>query len=331
MILSEARELLFDVVVPTIDSQANVDKFDRCLNLVQERYINSGKFLGMMKEIVVVSVNGYFTLPPRFVSALAVKNGGCGCPVQLLNRWYAYAYRYGAGVAMRDSSVWASYGYATAIDAGDGFVTFKDSPYEVYYLRFTCGSVDDAGMQILIKGRDENGNTIFTQQDPTSYEGMTVTMDSAIATTTQKFSGRLEFLSKLRSKGYLYLDAVDVASGAVARIGYYAPSETAPCYHRYVNGCATSDDSWVAAICKIRYTPAVADSDEVIPGNAGALRAGLAAIKCETEGDTVRRDQFLADGLRMLSDEARENRGGVRFALRVDPAAFQFANLYQGR
>ena len=73
MILSEARELLFDVVVPTIDSQANVDKFDRCLNLVQERYINSGKFLGMMKEIVVVSVNGYFTLPPRFVSALAVK------------------------------------------------------------------------------------------------------------------------------------------------------------------------------------------------------------------------------------------------------------------
>ena len=140
-----------------------------------------------------------------------------------------------------------------------------------------------------------------------------------------------EFLSKLRSKGYLYLDAVDVASGAVARIGYYAPSETAPCYHRYVNGCATSDDSWVAAICKIRYTPAVADSDEVIPGNAGALRAGLAAIKCENEGDTVRRDQFLADGLRMLSDEARENRGGVRFALRVDPAAFQFANLYQGR
>jgi hypothetical protein len=119
-------------------------------------------------------------------------------------------------------------------------------------------------------------------------------------------------------------------SGAVTRIGYFAPSETAPCYHRYMNGW-TKEDSWVMAIAKIRYTPAVVDSDEVIPSNAGALRAGLAALKCEQEGDTVRRDQFLADGLRMLSDEARENRGGVRFALRIDPQAFQFANLYPGR
>ena len=328
MILSEARELLFDVVVPTIDNQNNVDKFNRYLNLVQERFINSGKWLGMMKEIAVVSTGGYFTLPPRFVSALAVKDGGCGCPIQLASRWYAY--RYGVGVAMRDSSLWPIYGYSGAIDVGDGFATFKDSPYAVYYLRFTCGSAADVGMQVLVKGYDENKLPIFTQVDPISYEGMTVTMTTAIVTTTQKFSGRIEFLQKLRTKGYLYLDAVDVVSGATTRIGYYAPSEVTPCYHRYANGC-TMEDSWVAAICKIRYTPAVADSDEVIPGNAGALRAGLAALKCESEGDTVRRDQFLADGLRMLSDEARENRGGVRFALRIDPQAFQFANLYQGR
>jgi hypothetical protein len=133
----------------------------------------------------------------------------------------------------------------------------------------------------------------------------------------------------LRSKDYLYLDAIDVVSGAATRIGYYAPSETTPSYHRYANGC-TTEDSWVVAICKVRYTPAVADSDEVVPSNAGALRAGLAALKCEEKGDTVRRDQFIADGLRMLSDEARENRGGVRFALRIDPGAFQFGNLYQG-
>ena len=328
MILSEARELLFDVVVPSLDSQANVDKFSRYLNLVQERFINSGKWLGMMKEIAVVSSGGYFTLPPRFVSALAVKDGGCGCPIQLSNRWYAY--RYGTGVATRDSSLWPIYGYSGAIDIGDGFTTFKDSPYSVYRLRFTCASAADVGSQILIKGRDENGDAIFTQEDPISYEGMTVTMVSAIENPAQKFSGRIEFLQKLRSKGYLYLDAVDAASGAATRIGYYSPSETAPCYHRYANGC-TAADSWVAAICKIRYIPAVADSDEVIPGNAGALRAGLAALKCDAEGDTVRRDQFLADGLKILSDEARENRGGVRYSLRIDPAAFQFANLYQGR
>lgn len=326
MILSEARDLLFDVVVPTIDNQVNVDKFNRYINLVSERFINSGKWLGMMKEIAVASSGGYFTLPPRFVAALAVKDGMTGCPVQLASRWYAYRY----GMALQDSSLWATYGYSGAIDMGDGFVTFKDSPYATYYLRFTRASVDDAGMQVLLKGRDENGDAIFTNVDPASYEGMTVTLTASVTTTTQKFSGRLEFLQKLRSKGYLYLDAVDVSTGGVTRIGYFAPNETVPNYHRYAVGCA-SEDSWVSAICKVRYMPAVADSDEVIPSNVGALRAGLAAIKCENEGDTVRRDQFIADGLRMLGDESRENRGGVRLALRIDAQAFQFAHLWQGR
>lgn len=329
MILSEARELLFDVVVPTIDNQANVDKFNRFLNLVQERYINSGKWLGMMKEIVITSSGGYFTLPPRFVAALAVKEGTCGCPLQLSSRWYAY--RYGIGVAIKDSSVWPIYGYAGAIDVGDGFVTFKDSPYSTYRLKIVRENAADDGTQMLFKGNDANGNPIFTLPagESNSYEGVTFTLTGAETTPSTVFSGPLQMVRKLRTVGYIYLDAVDTATSKVTRIGYYSPSETAPSYHRYANG-STAEDSWVAAICKIRYSPAVADSDEVVPGNAGALRAGLAALKCESEGDTVRRDQFLADGLRMLGDEARENRGGVRFALRIDPQAYQFASLWQG-
>jgi hypothetical protein len=87
----------------------------------------------------------------------------------------------------------------------------------------------------------------------------------------------------------------------------------------------------VAALCKLRYTPAVADSDEIIPSNYGALRAGLAALKCEKEGDAARRDLYFNDGLRMLSDEARENRGGARLCLKIDPRAFQFYRLWPGR
>ena len=84
MILSEARELLFDVVVPTIDSQVNVDKFDRCLNLVQERFINSGKWLGMMKEIVVSSSSGYFTLPRDSLPPLRLRMAGADVPFSSL-------------------------------------------------------------------------------------------------------------------------------------------------------------------------------------------------------------------------------------------------------
>ena len=326
MILSEARDLLFDVVVPSLDSEENVDRFDRMLNLVSERFINSGKWLGMIKEMSISSSAGYFTLPPRFVAALAVKNGSCGCPMQLANRWYAYHY---GSVYTADPSLWPQFGYVGAVDMGDGYAVFKDSPYETYYLRFTRAATEDNGVQVLVKGNDDLGVPIFTSVDPASYEGMMVTLSAGAVTTTQKFSGRIEYLQKPRTRGYIYLDAVDTVSGAVTRIGYYAPSEVVPCYHRYANGCS-EDDSWVMAMCKIRYMPAVVDSDEIIPSNIGALRAGLAALKCEKEGDVVRRDQFLADGLRILGDEARENRGGARFALKIDPAAYQFGRLYQG-
>ena len=329
MILSEVRDLLFDVVVPNVDNQVNVDRFNRYLNLVQERYINSGKWTGMMKEISVVASGGYFTLPPRFVAALAIKNLDSANPIQLNNRWYAYY--YGRSVMNLDASVWSSYGYATAIDMGDGFTTFKDAPYAAYYLRFTYANAADAGMQVLVKGNDDTGAPIFTQLDPAAYEGLTITLATPITTTTQKFSGRIQFLQKLRSKGYLYLDAVDAATGAVTRIGYYAPSETTPSYHRYLSGCSTQADWNVLAICKIRYTPAVADSDEVVPSNAGALRCGLGRDQVRGTGrygttGPVSGGRFA----NALGRGAREPWRSAIFASHRS-GAFQFASLYQGR
>lgn len=339
MILSEARELLFDVVVPTIDSQESVDKFNRYLNLVQERYINSGKWAGMIREALIAAENGVFTLPPRFIAALAAKsicvNGSSRgvYPLQIINRWFSY--RYPASYLL-DQGNWITYGYAGAQDMGDGFVTFKESPYANYLLRITRASANDHDTKILLKGNDPSGNAIFTEEAVglTSFEGMIVELTDSVTTPSQVFSGPLQFFQKLRTAGYIYLDAVNSTSlGAVTRIGYYAPSETAPSYHRYWIGCTNGSDKqqYVSALCKLRYTPAVADSDEVVPSNAGALRAGLAAMKCEAEGDLVRSQQFLDSGLKILSDEARESRGGARFGLKIDPTAFQFYRLWQGR
>lgn len=329
MILAEARELLYDVVVPTIDNQENIDRFNRYLNLVQERFINSGKWTGMIREALITADSGVFTLPPRFMAALAAR--AC-VPLQIVNRWFSYRY---PPSYLSDQGNWITYGYAGAVDMGDGFVTFKDSPYAQYFLRITRASATDQGTKILLKGNDGFGNAIFTE-DPaglTSFEGMAIALDLGITTTPQVFSGPLQYFGKLRTSGYIYLDAVDIASGAVTRIGYYSPSETSPSYHRYAIGATNgnSTPSYVAALCKLRYTPAVADTDEIVPSNAGALRAGLAAMKCEAEGDLGRSEQFLNSGLKILGDEARENRGGARFSLKIDPQCFQFYRLYQGR
>jgi hypothetical protein len=337
MILSEARELLYDVVVPTIDSQENIDRFNRYLNLVQERFLNSGKWTGMFREVVIVSDSGFFTLPARFVSCLAAKSI-CGCPLGISNRWYAYRYpsiQFLADFGTNVSTNWSLYGYNNVNDMGDGFVSFRDSPYSSYTLRITRENAGDDGTKVLFKGYDEDGKSIFTPQvsGSTSYEGVTYELTGAQTNTTTVFTGPLMALRKLRTIGYIYLDAVNKADvSQVTRIGYYSPSEIAPSYHRYWIGCRSDEEPYsAAAICKLRFTPAVADSDEVVPSNANALRAGLAALKCDAEGDMTRRDAYFADGIKLLSDEARENRGGAKFSLRIDPAAFQFGRLWQGR
>jgi hypothetical protein len=217
-----------------------------------------------------------------------------------------------------DSANWATYGYGICQDVGDGYVTFRDSPYPTYKLQLTRANVDDTGMQVLLKGNDAAGDPIFTPNSTgdTSYEGMTVTLDNATVTTTQIFSGRLGFFQKLRTRGYVYLDAVDVATADITRIGYYSPSETSPSYHRYFVGCVDSENPVIAAaLCKLRYTPAVADSDEIIPSNYGALRAGLAALKCEKEGDAQRRDLYFNDGLKIAT--GAESRG-TRMCLKIE-------------
>jgi hypothetical protein len=329
MILSEARELLYDVVVPSLDNQENIDRFNRYLNLVQERYLNSGKWTGMLREAMIISCDGYFTLPPRFVSCLAAKSV-CGAPLNIANRWFAY--RYPSLQFFTDYGNWSGFGYNGVNDMGDGYVSFRDSPYPFYHLRITRENADDNGTKILFKGLDEDGKSIFTPQvsGSTSYEGVTYELSGAETLTATIFSGPLTGLRKLRTIGYIYVDAVNRDDPSqVTRIGYYTPSELSPSYHRYWIGCVSDDKPYsAAAICKLRFTPAVSDSDEVVPSNANALRAGLAALKCDTEGDVTRRDAYFADGLKLLSDEARENRGGARFDLRIDPAAFQFGRLH---
>jgi hypothetical protein len=182
----------------------------------------------MIREAAITSDQGYFTLPPRFVSVLAAK--GCFGPMEITNRWFAYRY---PSQYVIDSANWATYGYGMCQDVGDGYVTFRDSPYPTYKLQLTRANVDDAGMQVLLKGNDASGAPIFTRilrvSLPTGND-----RDPRQCRSPDSDLFRAPWLfQKLRTRGYVYLDAVDAVSAEITRIGYYSPSETSPSYHRY--------------------------------------------------------------------------------------------------
>lgn len=337
--LRQARDNLYKAVVPNITTQENRDKFDQYLNWAQERLINSGLWNGMTVETLVAAdeFRGYFTLPPRFVSALAMKYQNCNSlgryvPVQIQSRWFSYQ---NGGPWLWNYALWGSYGWYDCVafsrDLGDGYVTYKDSPYDEYQLRFTLESAQDNGIDVIIKGFNEVGEMIFTPSSSSAYEGMTETLTYQTTTTSQVFTKEIYSLEFPVRQGYVYLDAVEVGSGEVTRIGHYMPSEVMPCYRRYATGCLGDSVEYVGVIGKLRYLPAMADSDEIWPANLGALRNMLAGLKYEEQNDMGRYTECFQEALRLLNNEAKESRGGAQLYLNINNVAgAQSWPLWQG-
>lgn len=340
--LKQVRDQLYTAVVPNLSSQANIDKFNLTLNLACQRIINDGSWLGCYEHVAFLVPEGdhHVTLPPEYASIEAMAyeregDNGCVCrvPVQIRNEWNVLL---SGGPFLWDWNVWGSYGFQAynsySNDRGDGFVTFRDVPYEEYTLRFELESAEDAGQVILVKGYDEDENKIFSPGSSSAFEGIEFTLTYPNTTPSQHFTKQLYFLYKEAFEGYLKLYAVEVGTGEEYLVGNYQPNDTNPSYKRYgVSNCSCTEEFTVRTICKRKFVPVFHDQDTVFPSNLGALRTALTAIVYESQNDPGRRDTEMAEAVEQLNNELRSFRGGAAMRLRIDPSAFNFLGLYQGR
>ena len=320
--LGEARQQLYTAIVPSLDNQASVDRFNSYLNLAQERLINSGKWNGTIFPVRFVSPDGMITLPRRYISALAakwVKDEASG-PISIRNGWFTYLTPI---TDLWSATYWPRYGFNETFidDLGDGFCTFKDSPYEEYKLKLEIENSADAGNSVVIKGNDQNGNNVT----------LTTALVNPNITINQVFKGQLTMFQKPITKGTINLYAVNNANPAEETlIGEYENSETTASYHRYsVPNEPTVD--YVDVLCKVRYVPCVVDTDAVVVSNLGALKNMLISLRYEDEADLERSEMFFMKALQLLNGETKETRGGSRWTLNINPTAMQFNNLWPGR
>lgn len=328
----QVRNQLYRAATLTVDSQADIDLFNQRLNLVQERFINEGKWLGTMQPVRFnVPSTNVLTLPRQFLSALAVKYGKDNCrqPVTIQNQWYSYQATPGW---LWNFNSWGDWGYTRQIqDLGDGYVTYIDIPYESFYLRFTAASAEDDGKEILVKGNDVNGNAIYSQQDTRAYEGVLISLSTTPTTTTEVFT-TFSFAQKPVTSDWVYVDAVDVDTGEVTRIAAYEPSEETISWRRYYVGCNLDEQiDYIEAICKRRFVPCVVDTDEVFPANYSALQNGLMAVTYLEQGDPQRYETHMQMGYDILNGEMKEDRGGAQFTLKINNASYQMHRLNPGR
>jgi hypothetical protein len=322
--LANARSQLYPAIVPSIDNQANIDRFNSYINLAQERLINSGKWNGTILPVRFYSPSGMITLPRRFVSALAAKwNKNTGTdswatgPIKIRNGWFSYLNPISD---LWTASYWPRYGYNETFfdDLGDGFATFADSTYDTYTLKVEIENAGDAGESVVVKGRDANNNDVTLE----------IALSNPSVTTTQVFKGQISFFSKSITLGSINLYAVNGANQE--KIGDYEATETTASYHRYSVPNEPSVD-YLDVLCKIRFVPCVYDTDEVIVSNLGALKNMLMSLKWEDEGDMDRSEMYFMKALQLLNGESREVRGGSQWRLNIDRSAMQFENLWQGR
>ena len=283
--LGQAREQLYQSIVPSIDNQLNIDKFNSYLNLAQERLINSGKWNGTILPVRFLSPDGIITLPRKFVSILAskwVKDQASG-PIQIHNNWFSYL---NASTDLWSSSHWPRYGYNNTFinDIGDGFCTFKDSPYTSCTLKIELESSFDSSNSVVIQGKDTNDNSV-TITHPLSFPN---------STTTQVFNGTITMFQKPVTFGRINLYAVDGVNQTL--IGSYESSETTASYHRYSVPNEPEVD-YIDALCKMRYVPCITDTDEVIVSNLGALKNMLTSLRFEDEADLERSEMFFNKAL----------------------------------
>ena len=322
--LAEARPQLYQAIVPSIDNQSNIDRFNSYLNLAQERLINSGKWNGTILPVRFYSPSGMITLPRRFISALAAKwNKNTGTdswasgPVKIRNGWFSYLNPISD---LWTASYWPRYGYNETFfdDLGEGFATFADSTYDTYTLKVEIENAGDAGESVVVKGKDANNNDVTLE----------VALANPSVTTTQVFKGQVSFFSKPITLGSINLYAVSGANQE--KIGDYEATETTASYHRYAVPNEPSVN-YLDVLCKIRFIPCVYDTDEVIVSNLGALKNMLMSLKWEDEGDMDRSEMYFMKALQLLNGESREVRGGSQWRLNIDRSAMQFDNLWQGR
>jgi hypothetical protein len=322
--LSEARSQLYSAIVPSVDSQSSIERFNSYLNLAQERLINSGKWNGTILPVRFYSPSGMITLPRRFVSALAAKwhkgtspESSATGPIKIRNGWFSYLNPISD---LWTSSYWPRYGYNETFfdDLGDGYVTFANTTFETYTLKLEIENASDAGESVVIKGKDANNNDVTIQ----------VTLANPTSTNAQVFKGPISFFSKPMTSGVINLYAVSGASEE--QIGAYEATETTASYHRYAVPNEPAID-YLDVLCKIRFVPCVYDTDEVIVSNLGALKNMLMSLKWEDEGDMERSEMFFMKALQLLNGENREVRGGSQWKLNIDRAAMQFENLWPGR
>ena len=276
------------------------------INRVLERFYAEGKWTGLVQQATITAYedandNKFITLPRHLETCL--RGGKAGYKTTAVqSEWYQYLPQ-GRGIRKADQA------YSGPLqDIGEGFVTFRDlaTPSQ---LTLSSNETECAGSYIWIRGKDANGDKIYSTVDGDRVEGIRLDLGDGTQTTSQTFK-EIYSVEKTPTTGVISLSA-----GATT-LAKYEAGERAINYRRYI-----VDRNWdaVQGIFKRRHCWAISDNDPLYPDSLEAIKLGLMAINAEEKADVERGQYYMDRAILLLNAELKEYNAGQEGVMQVAP------------
>lgn len=276
------------------------------INRVLERFYAEGKWTGLVQQATITAYedandNKFITLPRHLETCL--RGGKAGYKTTAVqSEWYQYLPQ-GRGIRKAADAY-----YGPLQDIGEGFVTFRDIE-TASTLTLSSSETECAGSYIWIRGKDNNGDKIFSDVDGERVEGIRLDLGGGTQTTAQTFK-EIYSVEKTPTTG-----TITLAAGATT-LAKYESGERAISYRRYI-----VDKNWdaVQGIFKRRHVWAISDNDPLYPDSLEAIKLGLMAINAEEKADVERGQYYMDRAILLLNAELKEYNAGQEGVMQFAP------------
>jgi hypothetical protein len=296
------------------------------VNRAMERLIHEGQWVGSTARYAVCVSNKCLTWPREIETILGASL--CDRPIVIRGQFYEFL-ENGPGILSGERCEPS----LTLVDRGSA-PAFDDVPDTGYKLAIYADGTETAGLKVMVRYYDLNGNKVYSLDGSETIEGEKLSIPAAgnyTYSTYEVFPGGLYEVIKPVTKRVVRLYAYKMADASLFPLAYYEPDEELPVYRRsYIPNLETTGGSCgttrVTIVGKLRFIPAINDNSILMIQHADAIRLAAQAVFKEECNLLSEAAQYWAMAIKCLNDQARHHRG----AGQVDPIRMAYSNEYGG-
>ena len=301
-----------------VGSCNNQDEFKQRVNDGTRRLMYRGDWPGTQLPIHLTVRRGIVTLPRLVGSVRYINITRKYLPVWN-GLWTFLPHSWGTTLGCCLTDNWLD-PYAPSITAYGSSATFDQPPTSSCVLQIS-GIPDDTGAVVQFFGTDPQGNALRTDNgDGTFSDGISLTLNQPFTVGTQLVQ-TVSRVIKPVTQGQISLFSLDTVSGAQTLLAIYDPSDTNPSFAQYNlhAACCNPTVTWSAvAMVKLKFIPAMVDSDLVMIPNLSALALFIKGVRYAEQGDRASALGYQADAVKELNLQYADARPNNQIPININ-------------